>query len=275
MTDSQPQGLSSSPSQAFRHLGFVTCLILLLALTMGFKGLAAKTGVQPGPKKEVLLRKPLKELDVTKLAPYELVFAGDIKQEILDNLGTDKYIEWTLRDTSIKELNAPEALVHLFVTYYTNTPAQVVHVPEECYLGNGYSTVGSEVVHVRLPQSQEDVSIKVLTFERSAFLGRESRVAMYTFHVNGQFASEGRLVTAIHNSTKSKHGYFSKVEVSFGTAEASPSAEKSIEAGKRILQKVLPILIQDHWPDWQKVEGKDSPTGGAAPIQAASVTRGQ
>ena len=180
-----------------------------------------------------------------------------------------------MRDTSAADRNAPESIIHLFVTYYTDTQAQVVHVPDECYLGNGYSPVSSDVVRVSIPQVQDQpVAVKVLTFERSAFLGRESPTVMYTFHVNGRFAAEAKLVTAIHNDPHCTHGYFSKVEVSFGSTEASPSPEKSVEAGKRVLQKILPVLVQEHWPDWNELEGKSAPAGGRSLNQAASSSRG-
>lgn len=257
MTNEQDHNSSSPLRDVFRNRGFLVCLALLVTLTGVFKAITAQTGSRPGPKEPAPLRKPLKHMDTTQLVPYELLHASDLKAEIMEGLGTDQYIQWTLQDTSVTNRSAPEGLVNLFITYYTGTPSQVVHVPEECYLGSGYSTVSDEIIQVPIPELQQTIAVKILTFERSAFLSRDSRVVMYVFHVNGRFAPDGKVVTTIMNDPRDRHGYFSKVEVSFGNAQTTPSLDKSIEAGKRVFQKIIPILVKEHWPDWKEVERKN------------------
>lgn len=239
---------------ALGNRGFVLCLVLLIACLSGFQILVKLTDFKQ-VKKPVPPKTPLRDLDRDKLHPYVLLPGGaaDIKSEILDALGTREYIQWTMEDTSV-DRGLPERIVSFFVTYYTGTPGQVPHVPEECYLGGGYSRTSEELVEVPIPELQQTVAFKVLTFERSAFLSRESRVVMYTFHTNGRFAPDRHVVRTILNNPRDEYEYFSKVEVSFGTGEVSPSREKSIEAGKRFLQKAIPILVRDHWPDWSEIE---------------------
>jgi len=236
-----------------RNRGYVACFALLIMLAVGYQIMAYLTGMNP-VKKAVPLRKPLRLLDTDKLKPYELIQAADIKPEILDALGTELYIQWSLEDRSIADRSAPERLVHLFVTYYTGTPGQVVHVPEECFSGGGYQQSSEELVEVPIPELQQRVPFKVLTFERSAFLGRESKTVLYTFHTNGRFAPDRHVVRAILNDPRDEYAYFSKIELSFGTPEVSPSREKAIEAGTRFLQKVIPVLVREHWPDWDAIE---------------------
>ncbi len=50
-----------------------------------------------------------------------------------------------------------------------------------------------------------------------------------------------------------KHSYFSKVEfkffnVSFG-AKIYPDKQQAVEAGQKLLNVVLPILENEHWPE--------------------------
>ncbi|MBI4582334.1 MAG: hypothetical protein HY718_21750 [Planctomycetes bacterium] len=242
-------------TEAFRNGAFLVCLVLMLTLAGGYQAMVSASGTKL-TKKPVPLRRPLKLLDTTRLTPYELRHAGDIKAEILDALGTREYIEWTLEDTSIGK-NLPERLIHLFVTYYTGTPGQVPHVAEECYKGGGYRALGEDLVEVPIPELQQTISVKVVTFEPPVFQRRESAVVMYVFHTNGRFAPDRRVVRTILNNPRDEHAYFTKVEISFGTSEACPPRDQAIEAGKRFLQKVIPILVREHWPDWAAVKQQE------------------
>ncbi|HOA74805.1 MAG TPA: exosortase-associated EpsI family protein [Phycisphaerae bacterium] len=248
---------------AFRNRGFLACLILLIACAACFQILAKATNLRV-IKAPVWPRKPLKFLDQAKLAPYVLVPGGavDIKPEILDALGTREYIQWTLEDTSVDQ-TSPVRYVHLFVTYYTDDPGQVPHVPEECYQGGGYQGTGDELITIPIPELGQDVPFKVLTFERSAFLGRESRIVLYTFHTNGRFAADRHLVRTILMNPTDTHAYFSKLELSFGTPQSSPTRAEAIEAAGRFLRKVVPVLVNDHWPDWKQVEAASDASGRA------------
>jgi hypothetical protein len=265
MTSDQPQS-PSIPVQttgggsvaeafigAFRNKGFTACLLLLAGLSLTYQYFFDATGVIP-KKLPAPLRKPLNQLDPTKLAPYEVLQAWDIKSEQLDALGTREYVQWEMQDTSVSDRADPARLVSLFVTYYTDTPGQVPHVPEECFLGSGHSLSSEEIIEVPIPDLQQSISVKMLTFEGSAFLGRQNRTVMYTFHSNGRFAPDRQVVRTIINSPRDQHAYFSKLEISFGNGEVVPSREKTIAAGKRFLAKVVPVLVREHWPDWASLE---------------------
>jgi hypothetical protein len=87
---------------------------------------------------------------------------------------------------------APERYVHLFVTYYTDKPDAIPHIPEECYMGGGYQAIGDRLIDVPLPSLGDDVvaQVKALTFEKSDFLNKDNRIVMYTFHTNGVFCPD-------------------------------------------------------------------------------------
>jgi hypothetical protein len=240
--------------------GFIACVVLLATLIVGFRVLVKTTGTLIR-KEPVPLRKPLDLLEDSKLAPYRKTGAQEITPQILDALGTRDYIQWSLEDTSISDSSAPERHVDLFVTYYTGTTGQVVHVPEECYLGGGYTQKSEEFVEV--PFGSEKVPAKMLIFEKSAFVGRQTKVVAYTFSANGRFAADRQVVMTMLNSPKDKHAYFCKVEVGFGTPDASVTPERVAAAATRCLQKVLPVLVAEHLPDWAAVEREEA-AGSAA-----------
>ncbi len=69
-----------------------------------------------------------------------------------------------------------------------------------------------------------------------------------------------------------KYAYFSKVEVTFPVPAGMPQAavDKAVEEGKRFLQVMLPVLVRDHWPDWQAANGQAKPEAGK-PASAPST----
>ncbi len=235
--------------------GFVVCAALLLSFALTFQLLGSLLGWQHR-KLALPLQKSLALLDKQKLGPYELVHAAQIKAEILDQLGTDQYIQWYLRDTSRPGPERPEDYILLFITYYTGKPDQVPHVPEECYVGGaGYAIKDARFLDVSVPALGAGVvvPVQILEFEASSRQGGYSPVVMYTFHTNGQFCPHRRCVQQVLADPKHAYGYFSKLELTFGVSDRLPTPEAAVAAGERFLQTVLPVLLSDHWPDWEQV----------------------
>lgn len=221
------------------------------------------------------------KLDV--YAPYRVINVTEIKPEILDNLGTDQYIQWVLLDqthpgSSASQpedrpgISSPEEIVQLFVTYYTGAPDQVPHVPEECYMGgSGYSVKTESILDVPVPAlgPGQTIPVKVLEFEGSSLAsGGGAKIVMYLFQTNGQFCADRMGVRSVLADPFVRHAYFSKLELTFGTQDALPTREKAIEAGKRFLAIVIPILLKDHWPDWDQVLRAERQARAAGKTQA-------
>jgi len=190
-----------------------------------------------------------------ELAPE--VFEVEIKPEILDSLGTDQYLQWILYDHSNPDPNDPARYLSLFVTYYTGARDQIPHVPEECYIGGGgYHIIDEWFVDVPLPAlgPDETVRVKVLEFDRARFIAHGSRIVMYLFHTNGRFCPDRMCTRMALGNPSDRHAYFSKVELTFGTSQVLPTRAQAVAAGKRFMQVVLPVLVSDHWPDWEAVK---------------------
>lgn len=195
------------------------------------------------------------QLDVR--APYRLLGALEIKPEILDALGTKQYIQWTLLDESRPGGEyRPEDYIQLFVTYYTGSADQVPHVPEECYMGGGgYHVKEEALVDVPVPAlgPNQSVQVKMLEFEGGPAMATGSKIVLYVFNTNGRFCADRNCVRLTLGDPYVRHAYFSKLEVTFGLQDELPAREAAIEAGKRFLSVVIPILVNDHWPDWNQV----------------------
>jgi hypothetical protein len=199
-------------------------------------------------------------MDKLQLKPYELIQPVPIQADVLNALGTKMYIQWLMKDDSKGRNLKPEDYITLFVTYYTGSPDQVPHVPEECYLGGGYQKKEDRLLEVAIPALGEGVHIPVhfLLFERESMFKREQRVVLYTFNVNGQFKAERNDVRFILGNPLEKYAYFSKVELSFGLGQKLPEIEDALSSGERFLRKVIPILVQEHWPDWEQREASSA-----------------
>jgi hypothetical protein len=208
-------------------------------------------------------------------APYQVINVTEIKPEILDQLGTDQYIQWVLLDQSHSGGPQPEDFVQLFVTYYTGSPDQVPHVPEECYMGGGGYYIkpgnGESIMDVPVPVlgPGQTIQVKVLELEGpTPTPGGGAKIVMYLFHTNGQFCPDRMCARSALADPFVRHAYFSKLEVTFGTQDNLPTREKAIEAGKRFLATVIPILLKDHWPDWDKVLRDEREARAAGKTQA-------
>ncbi|HOW70258.1 MAG TPA: exosortase-associated EpsI family protein [Phycisphaerae bacterium] len=243
-----------SLTSAFRNGWFVACLGLLLTFAATFQLMAYAFAWQTR-KLPVPLRKPLDGLDQTKLFGYKFHHNYMIKPEVLEKLGTKEYIQWVFQDVSPTASKGPEDFISLFVTYYTGQPDQVPHVPEECYSGGGYEIQREDILEIPVTHQGKmtKVPFKILTMDARSDL-REKRTVIYTFHANGQFCADRNAVRTVVADPAEKYAYFSKLELTFGVNDALPTREAAIESGRRFIQQVVPLLLDEHWPDWQQVK---------------------
>lgn len=245
-------------SEVLTNRGFVWCALLLGLFTAGFEVLAFRKGISFN-KQALHLKAPLADLDQTKLAPYRLLRPGVLEPNMIDQLGTNEYVQWLMGDSSGgRETNR---IIRLFVTYYTGKPDPVPHIPETCLAGSGFQLLDKDLesVTVNGPQGQIEVPIQVLQFERHGLLGPSRQVIIYTFHANGGFHPSREAVRLVVNDPRTMYAYFSKLEIAVDIGEGYRTAEEATEAGKRFLKVVVPVLLSDHWPNWAEASGATEP----------------
>jgi hypothetical protein len=271
MADSAPQSSARyhprpGPLQEIlQNRGFIACLVLLSLCVLGFR---SYTSGMTFVKLPVPLKAPLGELDKNKLYPYKLLHVQELKAEMLDALGATDYLQWVLRDTSVPE-NRPESIVSVFISYDTGKRDPVPHVPDTCMRASGYRELDAQYRDVQLRSPRMTVPVKVIEFEKPQ-VQRENTVVMYTFHANGQFYADNAKVRSAIGDPSARHAYYSKLEVSFGTSELSPTKEQAIAAGEKFLRVIVPVLLKDHWPDWEKVVASGASSLGGMEAAAAS-----
>jgi len=230
------------------------------AIAVALLGLAA---VLAGPvgraldlrqdKAPLPLKKSLGAMDPGRLRPYTLAERQPLDPTVAEALGANDYVYWELRDTSLPK-DDPLAYPRLFVTYYTGGRNLVPHTPDECFLGAGYQQAmpheNQEVPVPALAPEVETIPLRVCTFLRTAVFNHDEVTVVYTFGCNGRFTQTRTGVRLLINDPRNYHAYFSKVEVHFPGA----GREQSVRGAAKLLNRVLPVLISDHWPDFAAAE---------------------
>ncbi|GMU23685.1 MAG: hypothetical protein AMXMBFR13_37630 [Phycisphaerae bacterium] len=252
----QPDRRANALRETLANRWFIVCAVVLLVFAVGFEVLTRDLTLV---KTAAPLRAPLDQLNQQKLQPYEMFGPPKIIQaDVLDALGTKDYIQWTLVDKTAGEEVRLSDIVYLFVTYYTGKPDQVPHVPEVCFYGSGFQEAGNRLITLEVPELAEkdrEVPFQVLQFAKSSSLGgEESRIVIYTFRTNDEWRADRDGVRRVVGNPLASHAYFSKLEVglTLPPGENDPAAvERAIETAKRFLKIVIPVLVRDHWPDWQ------------------------
>ena len=208
------------------------------------------------------LKKPLGALDVGALLPYRTIERQTLESTVVEALGTDQYINWTLEDTSVPQTD-PLRYAHLFVTCDTGGVNLVPHTPDECRLGAGYQAAQPHEnidigVPIASPRTLESggglaagmIPVRLCTFLKTAVFNREEVSVVYTFHCNGRFVATRNGVRLLINDMSNRYAYFSKVEVSFPRA----TREQSLHGATKLLERLLPVLVKDHFPDFEAAE---------------------
>jgi hypothetical protein len=239
---------------------FLMCAAVLAASGVGMPVAIEKFGVYL-QKEPLPLKKPLDFLDEKGLGPYRVLSKEKIDNpEVIKNLGTKEYIQWTLEDTEVGAESSVRQC-SLFVTYY-ELPDRVPHVPEECYIGSGYQKLSGDSLTV-IAEGEGDkreIPVKYLVFtskNQSSWRRDTQFSVLYLFKVNGDFANSRESARiALNKNIRYKYSYFSKVEWKFFNTRlgvtVNPTKSESISASGKLLGVILPILEGEHWPDWTR-----------------------
>jgi len=228
-------------------------LIAVALLATAAFGIGPRLLGDVGPKLEVPLKLPLAQLDKDKLAPYAFRAQVDTTPAVVEVLGTEQFIDWRLDDTSRADRSDPTSGVRFTVSYYSGGRDQVPHVPDQCMTGAGYTAKIKENIEIEVPALGRSIPVRVLTFEKTAIMDNETPTVAYFFVCNGDFVCTRDGVRLGMNSPLHEHAYFAKIEVSFGFARRVATREESIAATRRFLNVALPVLLENHLPDWDEV----------------------
>lgn len=254
------------PETSWRYYVCVGILVLA-ALTMQSVARALGGYFRKAP---LPLKQPLDALDQAKLLPEytpHRVQPEPLSDELIENLGTEEYLQWFLRDQR-RGRSDPTSVVRLFITYHTGQPDLVPHNPKECQAAAGGTLRSETRIEVPVVGSdgvQRSIPVSVLEFDipqRNRWLsagrasGASQLVVSYFFYTNGNYVTSRTGVRRAVSNLWDRYAYYSKIELSF-TDDAFrrlPDREQAIAATRRLLRKLMPILWDDHYRDWEALK---------------------
>lgn len=261
------------------------------ATMFAYQGVAAARSGEVFIKQAVPLRNPLMlipaEVGAWKLHREDPPLPADILQE----LGTDKYISRIYEDTGWPA-GQPGGLVRLHVAYYTGTMDAVPHVPERCFVGGGAEPLDKDLTTLSLSgdyrpdpeveggslhpvkltrggKRQPDARLASTSIDATRFTfgdpgGMRSENVIYFFAANGKFLPTPDHVRFAGFDPKDKYQYYCKVEVQvFGVSDKELASQRAASLLSDLLPEIMACL-----PDWVDVTAGRWPEGAAAPAEA-------
>ena len=233
----------------------------------------------PLPLRVPALNDPAKGFPM-QLGPWVQISRDQpIDPEVEQQLGTRQYIfrdyvdsrQWPGEDLAgirlLPEVPRAEALqryqtqkplsvIRAAITYYTGLADTVAHIPERCYVADGFEPSAFETTtHAfgNLPQgAPRTASYRTISFEDQTGRARVARVVGYLFRVNGQYESDSLAVRRRLQNLFERYGYFSKLEMMTTSPGIAPAQhDQMVEIYNQFLEYALP-----EWerclPDWEQ-----------------------
>jgi hypothetical protein len=156
-------------------------------------------------------------------------------------------------------------VLSLAITYYTGKVDTVPHVPDRCYVADGFQPSKYDVKRWDLgeysPGVPRQVPVRFIDFEDQTSREQQNRCVTYFFHANGEYNDSPLEVRQKLQSLLERYGYFAKIEVmtllpprtGAATAERESRHEQDREAAaaavRRFLTAALPA-VEGLLPDW-------------------------
>jgi hypothetical protein len=261
------------------RMGFVIVAIVLVVAALGLNTAVQslqlhfkKQRVEPARKVEdvpavlghwvqVSKDEPLSADTQETLGTEMFIFRDYLNRSLVGQAVIDSF-----KDKSFKErkeavakiqANTPNAVMSLGFTYYTGMVDTVAHIPERCYIADGYEIkqdeYKDEIWRPDPNDKEKEIKVRYITFEdQSGMTGRPVvKHVMYVFHANGDFECDPLGVRLRLQKLTERYGYYAKVELM--------SLVKDRDEARVIMQDFLGAALPElskSFPDWNKLNAR-------------------
>jgi hypothetical protein len=153
-------------------------------------------------------------------------------------------------------------VIHLGLTYYTGLVDTVAHIPDRCYIADGYEPSSYTVPTWNLgPDSAGNyfpLAVRLISFDDATGNNRVSKCVAYVFHANGQYESDPLGVRQRLEDLTERYGYYAKIELmvmvpSVSDAEGNKNVANASSAMADFLSAARPE-IEACFPDWSQLK---------------------
>lgn len=248
----------------------VTAILLIAAIGLNATVQSLQLSFRKQP---VALQKPLKDIP-TSFGPWVQVSADErLPHEIEDTLAANEYVFRDYVDSRLvsREVIAqfegksaaqrkqmtdalrrqiPQAVMYMAVTYYTGMVDTVAHIPDRCYIADGFEPSEYDVKAWACFEDRGGESARFIHFEDQVPGRRaESRNVAYFFRVNGQYTSNPLHVRYKLQDLRQRYGYYAKIELMSVMDDRNRASAAMDDFLKYALAEVEKSL-----PDWASVQ---------------------
>lgn len=274
---------SAKSSPRFFDGAFIIVAAILAVAAIGLNTTIQK--MQLSFRKEpVSLQKSLKELSPT-FGPWVQVTVDErVNHELEDALGTDEYVFRDYVDSrkvpadvieafrgkktaerlqmlQALRMKTPEAVMNVAVTYYTGMVDTVAHIPDRCYIADGFEPSSYDIRRwdcFASRSSDNQAAARFIHFvDQVADRKSVSRNVAYFFHVNGRYTNDPLDVRATLQDLFQKHGYYAKVEMMSALDDRVAAEAAMSDFTSHALPEIEKVL-----PDWGKVTSAEAGAAG-------------
>jgi hypothetical protein len=148
------------------------------------------------------------------------------------------------------ESQHPEWVVNFAVTYYTGKADTVAHIPDRCYVADGYEPTSYNIVNWDIKDHQTrdgHIEARFIQFSDDSGQRRVPKSVAYFFHCNGSYASDPIAVRGKLQNLRAKYVYYSKVELMTFVSDPARCAEVMTD----FLTDAMP-QVEKALPDWSR-----------------------
>ena len=277
-----------SPRRRWMQPGFLTAVGILAVMAIVVN--VATSALQLHFKKKPV--PPAAELTTIpkQLGPWVQVSVDEpLAHDVQEMLGTDLYVFRDYVDSrkvsaedlarfdgktaaerkamaNQLQLSRPDAVINCAVTYYTGMVDTVAHIPERCYVADGYQPSSHDVLSWEMGpdfngnDSSHAVQVESISFEDQTAAARVTKRVAYCFFADGQWECDSIAVREVLQDLRATHSFYSKVEL----MTVIPDAKASERVMADFARAALP-QVRKCYPDWNSVEGRGVPQGSSRP----------
>jgi len=157
----------------------------------------------------------------------------------------DKSFADRRRAMAVVQATHPEGVMNMGLTYYTGMVDTVAHIPDRCYIADGYEPADYTRPLWNVGTGQP-LQVRYINFEDQTGTGRVAKNVAYVFHVNGEYKDDPLDVRYTLQSLTQRYGYYAKIEL----MTIGSQKDKSAAAMADFLAAAKPA-IEGCLPDWK------------------------
>jgi hypothetical protein len=218
-----------------------------------------------GPWQMVSLDAPLDAETETMLGTKEYVFRDYVDTRKVSKSDLDEFNEKSPSERQqlvrVLQQRHPEAVINIAVTYYTGLVDTIPHVPEICYVADGYVPTKPPAdydwaIPSPLLTDGQKLPVRFISFDDQTPTQRLRRNVAYFFQTQGVYEANPTLVRLHLQALTQRANYFAKVELMNQVADH----DRAVAMMQDFLTAALPD-VERCLPDYLHLMATTQPAG--------------